>query len=209
MLPSVLTDVSYTFSRGKKYLIIGKSGEGKSTLIKLILCMIQPNEGVIRLGSKELADIEQHSLFKKMTAVMQENKFFNLSIRENLLMIAPEATEDQINFACQTADIYDYIQTLPNGYDTIIGERGIKLSGGQKQRLAIARLILHNPKIAILDEATSSLDAVSETKILSNLNKIFDNKTLIVISHKPALHIKFDEVISVESNALVSLGSVK
>lgn len=209
-LLNVLSNVSYTFSSGKKYLIVGRSGEGKSTLIKLMLCLMQPNEGSIKIGGKELSDIEQRSLFKILTAVMQENQFFNLSIRENLLMIAPDATDKQIDYACKSADIYDFIKSLPNGYDTIIGERGIKLSGGQKQRLAIARLILHNPQIAVLDEATSSLDAVAETKILSNLNKIFTNKTLIVISHKPALQIDFDEVVRVENNVLVNVeGSLK
>lgn len=201
-LPDVLTNVSYKFSYGKKYLLIGKSGEGKSTLIKLLLCMALPNQGVIRLSNKDLRIIKQPCLFRKLTAVMQENQFFNMSIRDNLLLIAPEATNDQIDFACETADIYDYIQSLPYGYDTIIGERGIKLSGGQKQRLAIARLILHNPKIAILDEATSSLDAITEKKILCGLNELFKNRTLIVISHKPALHIDFDEIISVEHNTL-------
>ena len=205
-LPQVLSNISYRFSFGKKYLIIGKSGEGKSTLIKLLLSMMAPNKGDIRLGNLDLSCIEQQSLFKKMTAVMQENQFFNLSIRENLLMIAPEATDEQIDFACKSAEIFDFINSLPNGYDTIIGERGIKLSGGQKQRLAIARLILHNPSIVILDEATSSLDTVTETKILTNLNEIFKDKTLIVISHKPALQISFDEIISVENNMLLSSG---
>lgn len=201
--PNVLTDVSYKFSYGKKYLIVGKSGEGKSTLIKLILCMMLPNEGVILLADKKLSVVEQQCLFRKLTAVMQENQFFNMSIRDNLLMIAPQASDEQIDFACMSADIYNFIQSLPNGYDTVIGERGIKLSGGQKQRLAIARLILHNPNIVILDEATSSLDAITETKILTNLNEIFKDKTLIVISHKSTLQIDFDEVISVEHNTLV------
>lgn len=204
-LSNVLTDVTCTFTKGKKYLIVGKSGEGKSTLIKLMLCMMTPNAGNIKLGDKILFDIEQRSLFKTLTAVMQENQFFNLSIRENFLMIAPNATEGQIDFACKSADIYDFIMSLPNKYETIIGERGIKLSGGQKQRLAIARLILHNPEIAILDEATSSLDSVTEKKILNNLNEIFEGKTLIVISHKPALQIDFDEVIQIKNNIVTSV----
>lgn len=203
--PNVLTDMSYKFSYGKKYLIKGKSGEGKSTLIKLILCILQPGKGVIRLGNQDISNIEQQSLFQILTGVLQENHFLNLSIRENLLMIVPKATDEQIDFACKEAEIFDFIKSLPEGYDTLIGERGIKLSGGQKQRLAIARLILHNPKIAILDEATSSLDSVTETKILTNLNEIFRDKTLIVISHKPALQIDFDEVVSVENNSLVLL----
>ncbi len=201
-LPYVLTDISYNFKYGKRFLIIGMSGEGKSTLIKLILCMQYPNSGVIKLGNIDIKSINQQSLFKKLTAVMQENQFFNLSIRENLLMIAPDATDEEIGSSCEKACISEFINSLPDGYDTLIGERGIKLSGGQKQRLAIARLILHQPEIAILDEATSSLDAVTETQILFNLNELFKGKTLIVISHKPALQIDFNERIIVENNAL-------
>lgn len=166
--------------------------------------MMLPTQGSIQLGETDLSMIEQSSLFKKLTAVMQENQFFNLSIRDNFLMVVPEATDEQIDFACKAADIYDFIMSLPDKYETLIGERGIKLSGGQKQRLAIARLILHNPRIAILDEATSSLDAISETKILRNINSLFADKTLIIISHKPALQIDFDNVVRVENNAIVS-----
>ena len=193
----VWSNVSLTFKSGKKYLVKGKSGEGKSTLAKLLLCMIQPNSGMIKIGDEKLENIKQESLFKTISAVMQENHFFNLTIMENLLMVAPNASKNEIDYACKMADIYEFIQTLPNGYETVIGERGIKLSGGQKQRLALARLILYHPLIAILDEATSSLDSISETKILSNLNQLFKGKTLIVISHKPAMQIDFDEVITI------------
>lgn len=202
-LPNILSDISYNFKYGKKYLIVGKSGEGKSTLIKLILGMIYPDSGKIQLDDTDIRNINQQSYFTRLTAVMQENHFFNLSIRENLLMISPDATAEEIEYACKNARISEFIHTLPEGYDTIIGERGIKLSGGQKQRLAIARLILHNPQIAILDEATSSLDAVSETEILTNLNHLFSGKTLIIISHKPAMQIDFNERIVVENNDLI------
>lgn len=204
-LPCILSNVSYEFEHGKKYLIVGKSGEGKSTLIKLLLCLNSPNDGSIRLGETDLRVIDQQSLFTNLTAVMQENNFFNLSIRDNFQMVVPEATEEQIDSACKSADIYDFIMSLPDKYETIIGERGIKLSGGQKQRLAIARLILHAPQIAIFDEATSSLDAITETNILNNLNDIFAAKTLIFISHKPALQIKFDEVLRIKNTAIVSM----
>ena len=165
--------------------------------------MLRPDMGEIKLNGIDIYNIDQQDLFKKFTAVMQENQFFNLSIRENLLMITPDATIEEIENSCEKACISDFIHALPNGYDTIIGERGIKLSGGQKQRLAIARLILHKPEIAILDEATSSLDAVTETKILTNLNELFNGRTLIVISHKPALQIDFDERIVVENNTVM------
>lgn len=203
-LPNILSDISYNFKFGKKYLIVGKSGGGKSTLIKLILGMIYPDSGKIQLDDTDIRNINQQSYFTRLTAVMQENHFFNLSIRENLLMISPDATAEEIEYACKNARISEFIHTLPEGYDTIIGERGIKLSGGQKQRLAIARLILHNPQIAILDEATSSLDAVSETEILTNLNHLFSGKTLIIISHKPAMQIDFNERIVVENNDLIA-----
>ncbi|NMA32101.1 MAG: ABC transporter ATP-binding protein [Candidatus Methanofastidiosa archaeon] len=196
-LPTVLHHVNYSFEFGNKFLIIGKSGEGKSTLMKLLLCMHKPSNGEILINEKNLQNIQQSSYFKHVGAVMQENKFFNLSIKENLNMIAPEASDSDIENAVKLVCLDEFIDSLPDKYDTLIGERGIKLSGGQKQRLAIARMILHKPKIAILDEATSSLDAITETKILSNLNEIFKDKSLIIISHKPALQIDIDEKIAV------------
>ncbi len=201
-LPTVLHNVNYTLNFGKKHLIVGKSGEGKSTLIKLILCMHKPSSGEISINGINLQDINQSYYFKLIGIVMQENHFFNLSIRENLHMFAPTASESDIEKAIKLACLDKFVESLPDKYDTIIGEHGIKLSGGQKQRLAIARMILHKPQIVILDEATSSLDAVTETKILSNLNEIFRDKTLIIISHKPALQIGFDEKIVINKGVL-------
>ena len=127
-----------------------------------------------------------------MGTVMQENMFFNLSIRENLQLIAPEASEEDLISALKAACLYDFVDSLPQKIDTVIGERGVKLSGGQKQRLAIARLILHNPQIIILDEATSALDSIVESDILYNLSDIFEGKTMIVISHKPLANYSAD-----------------
>lgn len=201
-LPLVLKNVSFKFEQGKKYLIVGKSGGGKSTLIKLILSMIYPNTGKVKISDIDIDRISQPCLFERIGAVMQENQFLNLSIKENLYIIAPDVTDEEIDKAIALASLDEFINSLPERYDTIIGERGIKLSGGQKQRLAIARMILHKPDIVILDEATSSLDAITETKILSNLNELFMDKTLIVISHKPALQIDFDEKIAVNNGIL-------
>ena len=139
---------------------------------------------------------------------MQEPSFFNLTIEENLRMFAPNITLEEMDTAAKLACIYDFIQELPDKYNTLIGEKGIKLSGGQKQRLAIARLLIHNPQIAILDEATSSLDSVTETAILTNLNEYFKGRTLIVISHKPALQIDFDEKILVENGKVIKAQSI-
>lgn len=127
----VLKGISYKFEHGKKYLIVGKSGEGKSTLIKLILCMITPNSGKVMIGNIDLRNISQPCLFCKIGAVMQENQFFNLSVNENLKMIAPYASDEDIKQAARLACIDDFIESLPDGYNTIIGERGVKLSGGK------------------------------------------------------------------------------
>lgn len=197
MEENVLENFSCEFQNGKKYFIAGKSGEGKSTLIKLLLGILEPQEGLVLFGNIPVTEIDSHSLLENMGAVMQENMFFNLSIRENLELVAPKASEDDLIFALKAACLYDFIEELPQKLDTIIGEQGIKLSGGQKQRLAIARLILHYPQIVILDEATSALDSVVESKIFDNLNEIFKDKTMIVISHKPLINFRADKAFGV------------
>ena len=133
---------------------------------------------------------------------MQDNMFFNLSIRENLELIAPEASGEEIIAALKAAALYDFVESLPDQMDTLIGERGIKLSGGQKQRLAIARLILQNPQIVILDEATSALDSIVESEIMDNLSEIFKGRTMIVISHKPLVNFRQDETYLVEDRGI-------
>ena len=199
----VLEQVSCEFAHGKKYLLVGKSGEGKSTLIKLLLGLNKPQAGQLLFENTEISEIDSHSLLKNVGTVMQENMFFNLSIRENLQLIAPEASEEDLIFALKAACLYEFVDSLPQKIDTVIGERGVKLSGGQKQRLAIARLILHNPQIIILDEATSALDSIVESEILDNLSKIFSDRTMIVISHKPLVNFKKDETYLVENKRIV------
>ena len=199
----VLEQVSCEFAHGKKYLLIGKSGEGKSTLIKLLLGLNKPQAGQLLFENTEISEIDSHSLLTNVGTVMQENMFFNLSIRENLQLIAPEASEEDLISALKVACLYDFVDSLPQKIDTVIGERGVKLSGGQKQRLAIARLILHNPQIIILDEATSALDSIVESEILDNLSKIFGDRTMIVISHKQLVNFKKDETYLVENKRII------
>lgn len=199
----VLEQVSCEFAHGKKYLLIGKSGEGKSTLIKLLLGLNKPQAGQLLFENTEISEIDSHSLLTNVGTVMQENMFFNLSIRENLQLIAPEASEDDLISALKAACLYDFVDSLPQKIDTVIGERGVKLSGGQKQRLAIARLILHNPQVIILDEATSALDSIVESEILDNLSQIFGDRTMIVISHKPLVNFKKDESYLVENKRII------
>lgn len=200
---AVLAKVSCEFRKGKKYLLVGKSGEGKSTLIKLLLGLSSQQNGQLLFEDANITDIDSRSLLKNVGAVMQENMFFNLSIRENLHLIAPEATEDDLVSALKAACLYDFVESLPQKIDTVIGEHGVKLSGGQKQRLAIARLILHNPQIIILDEATSALDSIIESEVLNNLSSIFSNRTMIVISHKPLVNFKNDETFSLQDKHIV------
>ncbi len=199
----VLEQVSCEFAHGKKYLLVGKSGEGKSTLIKLLLGLNKPQAGQLLFENTEISEIDSHSLLTNVGTVMQENMFFNLSIRENLQLIAPEASEEDLIYALKAACLYDFVDSLPQKIDTVIGERGVKLSGGQKQRLAIARLILYNPQIIILDEATSALDSIVESEILDNLSNIFSDRTMIVISHKPLVNFKKDETYLVENKRIV------
>lgn len=199
----VLKQVSCDFEHGKKYLLVGKSGSGKSTLIKLLLGLNKPQAGQLLWGDTEISAIDSHSLLKNMGAVMQENTFFNLSIRENLQLIAPEANENKLISALKAACLYDFVDSLPQKMDTVIGERGVKLSGGQKQRLAIARIILHNPQIIILDEATSALDSIVESEILKNLNILFHDRTMILISHKPLVNYSPNIILYVTKNTLI------
>lgn len=202
---NVLKNVNCRFEYGKKYLLVGKSGEGKSTLIKLLLGINKATAGEIDISGISIENIDARSLNKNIGVVMQENMFFNLSIRENLELIAPSATESEIWAALRIACIEDFISSLPNGLDTIIGERGIKLSGGQKQRLALARVVLHKPEIVILDEATSAVDTVTENEIFANISRILDEKTLIMISHKPVSSINFDMVYRVSRGEVFTL----
>lgn len=200
----VLENASCEFVCGQKYLLVGKSGEGKSTLIKLLLGLNKQQNGQLLLEDTELSEIDPHSLLKNVGAVMQENMFFNLSVRENLALVAPDAAEEDLISALKAACLYDFVESLPQKMDTVIGERGVKLSGGQKQRLAIARLILHNPRIIIMDEATSALDSIVESEILDNLSDIFKDRTMIVISHKPLVNFKKDATYLIENSHIIT-----
>ena len=198
----VLRNASCKFEEGKKYLIKGKSGEGKSTMIKLLLGFNQPEVGEIMVGQHLVSNIAPRSLLKNIGVVMQENMFFNLSIRENLQIANNDATDEDIINALKSACLYEFVQSLPSKLDTVIGERGVKLSGGQKQRLAIARMILYRPKIIILDEATSAIDSVIESEIINNLNNIFADTTMIVISHKPIPDFQKDQMYILQNQQI-------
>lgn len=180
----VLQNFSMDIRQGERVGIVGESGKGKTTLLKMIVGMLEPTQGTVFFGGENVKDVSLKMLHKKVGFVLQENMLFNTSIRENLLYGDAEATQEEMEEACKKAYIHDFIQTLPDGYETIIGERGIKLSGGQKQRLVLARLFLQDVDMFIFDEATSALDQNSESMIQSAIGNIGQDKTIIVVAHR-------------------------
>ncbi len=180
----VLDNISFEIIQGERVGIIGESGGGKTTLLKLIAGMLRPSVGIVRFSDININEIDLKALYKKIGFVMQENALYNVSIRENLLYGKVEATQEEMEEACKRACISDYILQLPNGFDTVIGEKGVQLSGGQRQRLILARLFLRNVDVFIFDEATSALDQMSENEVQSAINGIGKDKTIIVVAHR-------------------------
>lgn len=200
---NTLNGINLIISRNEHIAIVGRSGCGKSTLIKVILGLYEPNRGKVLIDEFDVKDVY---IGGKIGVIMQEPMFFNLSIRENLKFAKRNATQQEIDNACKKANIYDFIQTLPDKYETSIGERGVKLSGGQKQRLAIARTILLDPEIIIFDEATSSLDYENEKAIVSSIKVISKNKTVITIAHRLSSILDADRVLVMEKGKIIACG---
>ena len=196
---NVLKDFNLSIQNGDTIGIAGKSGCGKTTLAKLLLGLYEPTKGKILFNNIDLVNIQKDSLYRLIGVVMQDSFLFNMSIRENLQISNKSAKEDEMITACKNANIYDFIQSLPDGFDTIIGERGIKISGGQKQRLSIARALIRQPQLLILDEATSSVDKESEDKINNAIMGISKDITTIIISHKPSVLEKADAVVNINN----------
>lgn len=194
----VLSDVGLTINRGERVAICGKSGSGKTTIARLIVGFYEPTEGNIYYAGKNLKDISRESLYKKIGYIRQDSVLFNASIRDNLLIANPEADDEMIDDACKKALIFEYIQGLPEKYATIIDERGENLSGGLKQRLILARQLLKDSEVYILDEVTSNLDKRSENAINEVLNTMEDDKTIIYIAHHHIENEHFNRIISVE-----------
>lgn len=180
----ILNNFHLQISKGDRIAIIGKSGSGKSTVLKLITGMLSPTSGSITYNGINLENIDKEQLYRHIGFVMQDNILFHMSIRENLRYGKSEATEIEMLNACKQAGIYDFVTSLPQGLDTIIGERGLKLSGGQRQRIVLARLFLRNVDIYIFDEATSALDQHSETLVQDTIKNLAKDKTLIIVAHR-------------------------
>ncbi len=205
--PFALRDVSFEISPGERVALVGPSGAGKTTITYLLPRFYDPGQGRITLDGQDLRDLDQEALRQNIGMVTQETFLFHASIRENLLYAKPVATESDIVNACRAANIHDFIAALPEGYDTVVGERGFRLSGGEKQRVSIARALLKDPCILILDEATSNLDATSEYLIQTALEKLLRGRTSLIIAHRLSTILSSDKIVVMDAGRVVEMGS--
>ena len=182
--PEVIRDVSFGIRPGTVVGVVGRSGSGKSTISKLLQRLYVPESGKILIDGVDIATTDPSWLRRQIGVVLQENFLFNASVRDNIAVHVPSSSMDDIVRVAKIAGAHEFIAELPNSYDTMVGEKGEGLSGGQKQRIAIARALLHNPKILIFDEATSALDYESENIIQKNLKQITAGRTVIIIAHR-------------------------
>ncbi len=202
----IIEDVSFTLKDGEKLAIVGPSGAGKSTIARLLFRFYDISQGQILISDQDIAGVTQQSLREAIGIVPQDTVLFNDSILYNIQYARPEASFEDVREVARLADIDRFIEALPQGYDTIVGERGLKLSGGEKQRVAIARVLLKNPAILVFDEATSSLDSQSEKNILGALTRISHNKTTLVIAHRLSTVIDADHIIVLEQGQVRERG---
>ena len=203
----LLRDIDFTVPGGKMYAIVGPSGSGKSTVVNLIPRLYDVLGGRVTVAGVDVRDFDLEYLRSQIGVVTQDSYLFNGTIRENLLYAKEDATKEEIDAACYIANLEDFIDAQPEGYDTMVGNRGLKLSGGEKQRLSIARVILKDPKILILDEATSALDSITENAIQEALEALMEGRTSIVIAHRLSTILKADRILVVKDGVIAESGT--
>ena len=202
----ILKDITFSLEPGKSIALVGPSGSGKSTIINLIPRLYDVLDGSVTFDGVDVRDLDLHFLRSHIGIVTQETYLFNGTIRDNLLYVKPDATEEELIEVCQKANIYEFIQKQEDGFDTMVGNRGLKLSGGEKQRISIARVLLKDPTLLIFDEATSALDSISETKIQEAINPLVETHTSILIAHRLSTILAADEILVIKDGTIVERG---
>jgi ABC-type multidrug transport system fused ATPase/permease subunit len=203
----VLRGLSFHAPAGATTALVGSSGSGKSTILSLVLNFIQPTEGVVRVDGKDLQTVRLRDYRSHLGVVLQDNFLFDGTILDNIRFANPHATFETIKEMCRVANADEFIEKFPNGYETVVGERGVKLSGGQRQRIAIARALLADPRILILDEATSSLDSESEALIQEGLLRLRQGRTTFVIAHRLSTIRSAEQILVVEAGEILERGT--
>jgi ATP-binding cassette subfamily B protein len=203
----ILRDIDLSIAPGEFVALVGPSGAGKTTTAMLVPRIADAVEGAVRIDGHDVRDLTMDSVQRAVGVVMQDPHLFHESIRSNLRYAKPDATDDEIVAACRAARIHDLIETLPDGYDTIVGERGYRMSGGEKQRIAIARVLLKGPSIIILDEATSHLDSESELAIQRALDEALHGRTALVIAHRLSTIVAADRIVVLDDGRIVEQGT--
>ncbi len=202
----VFKDLNLNIEAGEHIGLIGHSGAGKSTLINLLLRYFDPQSGAVLIDGQNIAEVTQDSLRKNIAVIPQDTSLFHRSLMENIRYGRLEASDEEVIEAAKKAHAHEFIKDLPQGYDTLVGERGVKLSGGQRQRIAIARAILKDAPILILDEATSALDSESEKLIQDSLKSLMDGKTVIAIAHRLSTISHLDRLVVMEAGKIIEEG---